>query len=486
MSTAKVVAKNAGFLIVGDLIHKVASILFSAIVARQVGAESFGAFSIALVLAGFAAVIVDPGVSQILYRDIAEAKESAAALVGAGIILVIFLLPLSILFLIGLSTLLGYPLLVFRVIVIVGLGSLILQIRLIYISAFKASSRSELVAISMILQSILLFVGAAIAIKMHLELIQLAWMYMTICLLSVACVALVYHVSAGMHYKMPSLAYIFIVFKRGLPLGLQAIMILVYLYVDSVMLSVMFRSDVIGYYRAAYALVTSLNIIGLALTTSVFPFLVRLQINNKDKLDEAYYRTTKYLVVMGCGIATGTTILAARIIQLFYGSGFSASTPLLQILIWSELLIFLSFATSSVLLALDLRWALVAQATLAAVLNVVLNLFVIRTYGAVGAAGVTVATEVFALSFLSWQAHRSGIRLSQRWLPDFSRVVLACVVMGIVLWLGGGIPFFPLVILGSVTFGGVLIFLGFFDEIDIRLAKQALVLFRYRLKRVTY
>ena len=64
-------------------------------------------------------------------------------------------------------------------------------------------------------------------------------------------------------------------------------MILIYLYADSVMLSLMFSSEVIGYYRAAYALVTALNIIGTALSSSVFPFFVRLQANDRNRLDEA-------------------------------------------------------------------------------------------------------------------------------------------------------------------------------------------------------
>ena len=472
MSVSKVVSRNVLFLMLGDVVHKIASILFSTLVARQIGAESFGVFSIALVLAGLVAVVADPGVSQILYRNLSENKEPSPFLVGAGVSLVLLLLPLSLLCLVALAFVFKYPPNVFRVIAVVGLGVLVLQVRQIYFSAFKAVSRSQLVAVGMWIESLLLIGSAAAIVKRNLDLPQIAWLYLLICLLSAVFAGLLYYIRIGVRYRLSSPAYMWGVLRQALPLGLQGFMILIYLYADSVMLSLMFSSEVIGYYRAAYALVTALNIIGTALSSSVFPFFVRLQANDRNRLDEAYHKTMKYLLALGCGIAMGTTLLANKIILFFYGSGFSTSILPLQVLIWSEALIFLSFATNAVLLAQNRRWALVQGTALAAILNVALNMLIIRFYGAVGAASTTVATEVFALCFLLWQARRSGICFDRRWLSDLGRVGLACALMGLVLLLGANLPLILLVVLGAVVYGYVLLFVGFLDGTDIDLAKQ--------------
>jgi O-antigen/teichoic acid export membrane protein len=471
MSVSGIIARNAGFLITGDVLNKMVVLLFSSVVARELGAVAFGIFSLSQVLGGVITPFVDLGVSNIINRDAAAERSAAPHLVSTGLVLLLALLPFGLVGLLILAFAFQYPPDVVLVIMVVGPAVLVLQVRQLYFSVFKAISRASFVMVGVTFQSLLLLGIVASTVMAHLNLIQVAVAYLCLAVLSISNAAMLYGF-AGMGYRLPSLESVLNVLKRAVPLGLQGIMIIVYQYSSTLMLSVLQSMSMVGYYQAASSLVTSLNIIGIALVASVFPFFVRFRTDDKAQLSEAYYRAMKYLLFLGFGIAIGTTLLADKIISLIYGPHFSESVLLLQILIWSEALIFLSFVASSVLLAQDLRWVLFQQTIFAAVLNLAANLVAVHLLGAVGAALTTLATESFALLFLIWQVHRTGVRLGRRWFWDASRVGIACATMGLALLLVREAPLLLLVCIGACVYGGVLVLVHFFDAVDFRFTRQ--------------
>jgi PST family polysaccharide transporter len=84
------------------------------------------------------------------------------------------------------------------------------------------------------------------------------------------------------------------------------------------------------------------------------------------------------------------------LVQLLFGTEFSASTPVLQIHIWAGVFIFMRALLSRWLLAEDLlRFSLLTHVA-GAVMNVALNLMLIPRYGAIGAAVATVISYASA------------------------------------------------------------------------------------------
>lgn len=472
MSISRVVAKNAGLLVAGDVASKIVTVFFFSVVARLLGAAGFGEFTLAQVLGGIVIALADPGVSQIVYRDFATSKDPTL-LIGAGAFLRLAFLPVAFGTMIVVARLLGYSSSVSSVVAVVGLAVLVLGIAENYFSIFKAASKAILVSCAQGFRSVLLLTLALLLWKTRFGVGQVALAYLIYAILATASVPLVAG-AAGYHHRLPSLKYSATVLRRGLPLALQALMTYIYFCADTVMLSVMRTMSEVGHYQAAYRLVTSVNIIGAGFVGSVFPFFVEKNAGGRRGLEEIYYRSMKYLLAVGFGIAMGTTVLADRIIVFFYGVGFSPSSRFLQILIWSEALVFLSLACAGLLLALDRRWELFWQAVLAAVLNLALNVPIIYVWGALGASVTTVATEIFALCFLFWRVRRSAIHLGRRWVPDLVRIAGACAAMSIILLLGEKLPLMPLIVLGGCAYFGALFSTRFFDDVDIRLGRQVM------------
>lgn len=472
MSVSRVVAKNTSFLIGADVASKLVAVFFASVLARRLGAAAFGEFTLAQVLGGIVIALADPGISQIVYRDIATAKDPGV-LVGAGAFLRLAFLPVAFGIMMLVASILGYSSGLLNVVAVVGLATLIFGFAELYFYVFKALKRASLVFWGRGFRSLLLLALAVFLLRVRVGVGQAAWAYLGYAILGTSLISVLVG-RTGYHHKLPSLTFSFGVLRRGLPLALQALMIYTYLYADTVMLSVMRTMNEVGHYQAAYRLVTSLNIVGTALVASVFPFFVQRNASGGQGLSEFFYRAVKYLMAVGIGIAVGTTMLAGRIIVLFYGNGFSPSTRFLQILIWSEALIFLGYVCVGLLLALDRRWELFWQAGLAAIVNLSLNFPAIHYWGALGASVTTVATETFALGFLLWRVERAKITLGSRWIPDLGRIIAACACMSLILLIAARLPLIPVIVLGGCAYFGALVLIRFFDEKDVRLGRQLL------------
>jgi O-antigen/teichoic acid export membrane protein len=96
-----------------------------------------------------------------------------------------------------------------------------------------------------------------------------------------------------------------------------------------------------------------------------------------------------------------------EVIVMIYGDNFFPSADILDVLSGAILLFFISFLLSNVLIASGREkvntWNLVG----ATVLNIILNLFWIPQYGALGAAWATLFCEIALLAILSRQVQKA-------------------------------------------------------------------------------
>jgi O-antigen/teichoic acid export membrane protein len=84
--------------------------------------------------------------------------------------------------------------------------------------------------------------------------------------------------------------------------------------------------------------------------------------------------------------------LALPAIQLLYGREFDATAGLLIVLVWSEVPIFFTAVLNNALVAKNLQKHILVPAIVGAVMNILLNLWAIPRYGALGASWATVAS----------------------------------------------------------------------------------------------
>src|SRR5690606_18440437 len=107
------------------------------------------------------------------------------------------------------------------------------------------------------------------------------------------------------------------------------------------------------------------------------------------------------LIFISLPVALFISFFGSDIISLLYRSNqFEGAGPMLAIHIWSGVFVFLGSASTQYLLAEGYTLVSFQRTALGAVLNVVLNLWLIPLYGGLGASIATLIACIFSTFYL--------------------------------------------------------------------------------------
>jgi polysaccharide transporter, PST family len=194
----------------------------------------------------------------------------------------------------------------------------------------------------------------------------------------------------------------------GFPLALSMLAVGIYQRIDQVMLHKMVSDQVLGNYVASVRLTELISLFPVAVMAPLFPVLSQTVTDEKRFLQYLHvsFRSLMGLVFGACVVVT---LFSGVIVRAVYGTRFDAAAPLLAVLIWSEVPVFFGVVLNSGLVAKNLQAYLPFSTGIGAVLNVVLNLYFIPRWGAVGSAWATNISYTFAaiMFFLAFSATRS-------------------------------------------------------------------------------
>lgn len=258
----------------------------------------------------------------------------------------------------------------------------------------------------------------------------------------------------------------------GMPFAVWEAALLVYARFDVVLLAFFTTSAVLGWYYAAYRIISIPLFIPAILMTATLPAL------SASAAEEATFRPIARRAVLAAAftsmpMAIGLMMLAGDVIDLFgYPSSFSNSVVPIAVLAAGLPLVGVNMIVASALAALDKQrsWAYLGVG--AAVLNITLNLVAIPLTqahwdnGAIGAGSVTTITELYLFI--------GGFILLPRGVLDRAtyvgvvKCVAAGAAMAAVLWAARDLSIFFLVPLGGVIYGGAALALGVFSLDEIR------------------
>jgi O-antigen/teichoic acid export membrane protein len=240
----------------------------------------------------------------------------------------------------------------------------------------------------------------------------------------------------------------------GLPFFVWQAALVVYGQIDAVLLSVMTGDAVVGWYVAAYRIVTVGLFVPTILTTVLFPTLAGA-VTRREEFSAVANRALQAVMVATVPMSLGIMTLAPGLIRVLgYPDSFSHSVLPIVLLAPGFPLVAVDMIIGTILNATDRQRAWAAAAVAAAFINPTLNVFAIKITdsmlhnGAVGAAAVTTFTEVLLMVV--------GIALLPR--GSVGRVVVGrasrCIAAGLVM-VAVVIPLRDLPIVIPVAAGGV-------------------------------
>ena len=388
------VSRNVIILLVSTLAVNVISIPFIAFLARALGVEGFGKYSVALTFAMISVMVIDMGTGKLLTREISRGEAAESAVIGASIFPKPFLFAITLVGGMLAGRALGYS---GMQISAIGLGIGIAGMMAMTVAAravFHAHQRMEYDAIGLLAERVVTIACAVVAVKLGFGLLGvlvavllgnvtdalLSWIFVRRRFIPV--VSIKDHMQVWTYLRM------------GFPLFLAAFFSTLYLRANVLMVDRILGSHAAGWFNAALQINFLAIYVPQMLSLALFPVISRLAHHDTHALEITSRKGAWAMAFSGTLIAAFIFLVADWLIHLVYSAQFVPSIGVLRILAVGLPFTFTSSILALVLVATN-RQATVGRATIiVTAINIGLNLIFIPIFGLNGSAYVAVITEV--------------------------------------------------------------------------------------------
>jgi len=470
MSGVRKIGKNTLYLMISSIVFSVISLILSILVGRILGDVAFGKYTFANAFPQLLTVFLDLGYATLLIREVSREKLMSDKYINNILNFRFFLFPLIFFVLFIAINIMGYPESTKNIVYLFGIFVFLRTLSNIFLVTFRAYEKMEYEALIVIftitlrlsLGSIILFLGYGL-IELGLIFIFTAFVEFIIGL--IICSSKFVKVK----FRIP-FSFIRKTIKIAFPLGMLNIFGIIYVRIDTVMLSFLKGDAVVGWYNAAYNLVLGFQFIPHLFMNALLPSMSLYYISSRESLQKTFEKSFKYLFILGLPISVGLFVLADKFAILFYGTDFINSVSALRILAWDVLLFFLYTCNGFVLISTDRQNQMVAAIAFTAILNFTLNLFLIPYYSYIGAGIATLATEVVLLIVYLYINNKNSfnVNIKKILLPP----IVSCFIMGIFLYKFSEIHLFIQVFVSIIIYFALLIILKGFTKDDFSLFKK--------------
>ena len=465
------VAKNSFWLTVsnfGGRLVKAGVIVYGA---RILGTSGWGVFSYAITLSGFLTLFMDPGLNNIIMREIGRADDEKRhtlfsttlamkiVLLLAGVAVVIFIAP-------HFSTLPGAKALLPIVALILGLDTL----REFLTSYARGMERMEFDAAIFILTNFGILVLGFIFLTLAKTPAALAWAYVGGDILGIALAVFITRTFFKKISRYFSPRLIIPIIQSAWPFAVTSALALLLTNTDILIISWIKNASAVGIYSSAIRIIQVLYLIPTIFQFSTLPLFARFA--NKDdapKFRGALEQTIGLIFLASIPLAIGGVILGAGIMSFIFGSAYAAGGTSFKILSVGLMFDFPAVVISSAIFAYNRQKSLIIAAAIAGGINVAFDILLIPHWGINGSSTATLIAQI-ASNWYLWHMMKKINYFTV--LPSLKKIGIASIVMAIVI--GALYVFHANVVIAIIV--GALIYFGM-----LRLLREPLLI---EIKRV--
>lgn len=385
-STVSLVASSAIVALLGAFALHVVTV--------RLGRDSYGELVTVINFISISLLFADLGINTYSGREIARDKSKAAVILGQNLGLRLSLSVVMIPVVMGVGAL-AYHSDRARVdgVLLVALMIPFEAIRAVSLSYYVASIQNHKTALIGIFSQVVFVSGVVLTLHLGYGLTGCFCSYVAS---SVFTAAVAY---VAVRRSVPFLPRITAslwkdILRNSLGIGSIQIVNVLYLRTNTQLLSLMSSKATVALYGLAAAIVTFVLVIPNSYMLSMMPLLVTAP---PEKLTSMVNTACAYMSMIGVLAVVGTTSVSSDFINWFTSRQFEGSAPVLSILSISVLFTCVTSVFTYSSFARDHHHRLFAISAGGLVLNVVLDLVLVPSLGAKGAATATVIVESLIL-----------------------------------------------------------------------------------------
>ncbi len=377
------------------IVNLAMGVVVTALVVRALGRVGYGQWSTLFIVLGLIAYFANFGMEEVALRESARAPEHEHEWIGAAMMLrLLILAPVMIASLIALLLLQqSHQMLIAGVILVVampfgGISALGL--------VFQLRVDNRIPMLVMTLRSVLWGVAVVIIYTQHAGMIALA-----VAMVSTNVTGSIVQALAALkifgRWPRPSRKRLRPLVKLGAPLGLAGVLVISYARIDQVIVFAVVGSRQAGLYGAVYNILEQAHFVPISILTTLSPVLAAAWPADRARLLRTARLTAELLAIASFGALAFAIVASGPVVRLIFGAEFSAAAPALPVLGGAFLLICFGYLNGNLMVVLGLQKRLLRVSLMALVVNLIGNAILVPLVGFMGAAAMTVVTEVVVL-----------------------------------------------------------------------------------------
>jgi O-antigen/teichoic acid export membrane protein len=444
IDAAETSTRSSFFLISGTAISTIILAISSIIIARLLGPDLYGLYTLALVAPQLLLLFIDLGIDQGILKFTASLRAKGEINHSISIIrhgLLIKVLTGTLMFIINYaladhfaSFLFQRPELTFYI--KIASTSILFQVLFTTASsAFIGLDKTEYTALTTninaiaktIIQITLVLIGFSIAGAIMGHVIG----YLAAAIISIAVLLLILHQKQN-HTSNEKISDNFrTLIRYGMPLYISVLLTGFIPIFQSVILAIFATDADIGNYKAATNFAVLITVVTVPISTALLPAFSKLESSTKEKIKTFFKLANKYTALLIVPITTAIIIFSKEIVQIIYGSTyesapiFLASYSLLYFLVGLGYLTLTSFYNGLGETKTTLKISLITFITLT-----ILTPILTRTYGVTGLITAFLLASTAGTIYASYTARKKfNLEFDSKALTKIYAISLASSIL---------------------------------------------------------
>lgn len=376
------------------LIRLSVGLFVTTLLARYLGPETFGIYSLGLAIIALYMPFAELGLQGVMLKSLVQAPQRANSLTGTAFAMRLFGGVLVML----LSILSAYSMSEARpelpiIVTLLSLSALFRSTES-FKYAFEAEVRVKPIVLVEGASSLITNFTKIAAIALGASVIAIAAIHTTEFLLSSIGILIVYsRCKHPIRSIQANAAEAKELLKRSWPLLLSTLAVTIYMKIDQLMLGAMMGDKHVGIYAVAARISEVWYFIPAAAICSTFPILIKTKEEDKSLYIRRLIRLYRSMIFLAAIVGLIFTFGSEFGIKLLFGSDYTEAAPVLSLHAWSGLFAVQGMITGYWLINEDLERHVLVRTASGAAINILLNLLLIPAYGISGAALATLLSQ---------------------------------------------------------------------------------------------
>ncbi len=385
--------KNAGWMIGGKVMQMLISLIVGLLTARYLGPSNYGLLNYAATYIAFFSSLCSLGINGVIIKDFVDNPEEQGVSLGTTLGLRLISGALSLVTIFMAVSLIDYGETVTIAVVMLSSVSLLFHIFDVLNCWFHYRYQSKNTAIASFAAYLVMAVYKVYLLAAGKSVYWFAFATSVDYIVVAAFLLFAYFRNDGPKFRF-SWKKGRALLQKSYPYILSGMMVAIYAQTDKVMLKQMLTNADVGYYSTATAICSMWTFVLTAIIDAVFPTIYRAYSNDRTEFDRKNRQLYAIIIYVSVAVSLIFTVFGKQILLLLYGAEYVPALLPLQIITWGTLFTYLGVARHAWIVCENMQKYLTAISLAAAIINVIMNYFMIPAFGTAGAAIASVIAQV--------------------------------------------------------------------------------------------